>query len=211
MRRPGRARTWAVRASLALGTLALGPGRLAAERAAEQGAGGGGGLFSISFGLVLWTWVVFLILLGILSRTAWKPLLRALEQREKRIQEELDDARRQREEAARFVEEQKRLLAEAHARAQEVVAEGRKAAEKLKAELLEDGRRQQDAILARAREEIDRERERALEALRREAVDLSLAATEKLLRRQVDSGENRRLVEEFLKEIASERGAEGRS
>ena len=204
----GAARRPAVRTLTgAVGAAGVGLAAAGAVYAQEHGAGGGGSpIFSPSAGLVLWTFVIFGLLLFLLSRTAWKPLLRALEQREKRIQEALDEARREREEAQELVEEQRRLLAEAHAQAQEAVAQGRKAAEKLKEQLLEEGRREQEEILTRARSEIERERERALEALRREAVDLSLAATAKLLRRQIDSAENRRLVEEFLDELAASAG-----
>lgn len=168
---------------------------------AAGGGGGGGGLFSVSLGLAVWTWVLFLLLLLVLSKTAWRPLLRVLEERERRIQEAIDSARLQREEAERILEEHRRMLARAQGEAQDIVAQGRKAAERLKEELLDEGRREQDQILARARDEIGRERERALEALRRDAVDLSLAAAERLLRRRVDSAENRRLVEEFLSEL----------
>lgn len=180
----------------------------AAAFAQAHGPEGGGGspLFSPSAGLALWTFVVFGLLLFILSKTAWKPLLHALERREARIQQALDEARGEREEAQKLLEEQRRLLAEAHGQAQDVVAQGRKAAEKLKDQLLEEGRQGQEEILARARSEIEGERERALEALRREAVDLSLAATAKLLRRQIDSAENRRLVEEFLDELSASAG-----
>lgn len=171
----------------------------------------GGAVFSPHAGLVVWTWVVFLLLLFLLGKTAWKPLLRVLEQREKRIQDTLDEARSRSQEAARLLEEHKQILADSHRQAQEIVAQGRKAAERLKEELLDEARREQEQILARARDEIERERERAVEALRREAVDLSLAATARLLRREVDSAENRRLVEEFLGEIATGRSAGGRS
>lgn len=164
-------------------------------------AGGGSPLFSISTGLVIWTWIIFLLLLFLLSKTAWKPLLRVLEERERRIQEAIDSARLQREEAERILAEHRRMLAEGQGQAQEIVAQGRKVAERLKEEILEEGRREQEQILARARDEIARERERALEALRREAVDLSLAAAERLLRKEVDSAENRRLVEEFLAQM----------
>lgn len=169
--------------------------------ARAEEADGGNPIFSIDTGLVVWTWVVFLLLLFILGKTAWKPLLRVLEQRERRIQETLDEAKRQREEAERLLEEQRKLLGQAHERAQEVVAQGRKAAEQLKGEFLEEGRREQQEMIERARGEIAGEQDRALEALRREAVDLSLAAAAKLLRKEVDSAENRRLVEEFLKEL----------
>lgn len=201
-----------VRCRAGLGLTLAGVALLLPEVARAEEAGGGNPLFTINPGLVLWTWLVFVLLLILLGKTAWKPLLRVLEERERRIQEALDSARLQREEAERILEEHRRMLAEGQGQAQEIVAQGRKAAERLKEELLDEGRREQEQILARARDEIGRERERALEALRREAVDLSLAAAARLLRKEVDTAENRRLVEEFLSQIpAGESGGKGSS
>lgn len=198
-----------VSAAIAGALWAVRPAVLWAQEA-EHGAGGGSPLFSVNPGLVFWTALLFLLLLFVLSRTAWKPLLRVLEERERRIRETIEAAQQQREEAEKILAEHRRMLGEAQGEAQEILAQGRKAAERLKEELLEEGRREQEQILARARDEIVRERERALEALRREAVDLSLAAAERLLRKEVDSAENRRLVEEFLSQMpAGESGGKG--
>jgi F-type H+-transporting ATPase subunit b len=130
---------------------------LAAGPARPQEAAGGS-IFEPHVGLAFWTWVVFLLLLLLLGKTAWKPLLRVLEEREKRIQETLDETRRQRDEAARLLEEHRQMLAGAQRQAQEILAQGRKAAERLKEELLEETRREQEQMLARAREEIVQER-----------------------------------------------------
>jgi F-type H+-transporting ATPase subunit b len=163
-------------------------------------------LFSLNTGVMIWTIVIFLILVFILGRYAWRPILGTLEARERRIQEILDAAVRDREEAERLMEEHRRELAAARQQAQQVIAEGRQAAERVQAELLETARRQQEEILARAQQEIGREREQAILALRREAVDLSLAAASKLLEKKLDSAEDRRLVEKYLSELAASAG-----
>lgn len=176
--------------------------------AAEEAAGGGG-LFALNPGLVVWTWIVFLTLLFVLRKWAWGPILGALEARERRIQEALDGAARDREEARRLLEEHRRLLQESRDKAQHILAEGRKAAERLRMEMLEEARRQRQQIVERAREDIERERDQALEALRREVVDLSLAAAGRVLRREIDEAENRRLVESYLERLAAEARAAG--
>ena len=163
----------------------------------------GGGVFDIDSGLILWTWVVFLVLLFVLRKWAWGPILEALEAREKRIQQALDEAARERDEAGRVLEEQRELLNEAREQAQNILADSRKAGEKVRAELTEEARRQKEKILEQARDEIGRERDHALETLRREAVDLSIAAATRVLNREVDSSENRRLVEEYMSGLAS--------
>lgn len=163
-------------------------------------------LFSLNTGVMIWTIVIFLILVFILGRYAWRPILGTLEARERRIQEILDAAVRDREEAERILEEHRRELAASRQQAQQIVAEGRQAAERVQAELLETARRQQEEILTRAQQEIAREREQAILALRREAVDLSLAAASKLLEKKLDAAEDRRLVEQYLTELSASAG-----
>ncbi|MGD8699803.1 MAG: F0F1 ATP synthase subunit B [Gemmatimonadales bacterium] len=176
----------------------------------EHGGGaGGGGLFAINPGLIIWTWVIFLILLFVLRKWAWGPILGALETREKRIQDALDGAAREREEAERLLQEQRKLLEASRDEAQQILAESRKAGERLRAELLDEARKQKDQIVENAREDIERERDHALDLLRREAVDLSISAAGRVLHREVDSAENRRLVEEYLASLASQREDDG--
>lgn len=199
-RRPG----WAARhLGRALSTLALTlvwAGPLLAE---EEG---GGGLFAINPGLMVWTWVIFIVLLLVLRKWAWGPILGALEARERRIQETLDNAAREREQAGRLLEEQRALLDAARDQAQQILADSRRASERLRTDMMEEARKQKDQIVASAREEIQHERDQALETLRREAVDLSIAAAGQVLQRSVDSAENRRLVEEYLEKLAAESG-----
>ncbi len=184
---------------------------LLAQEEHGESAGGGGGLFAINPGLVIWTWVIFLILLFVLRKWAWGPILGALEARERRIQEALDGASREREEAAQLLAQQRKLLDESRDQAQQILADGRKAGERLRTELLEEARRQREQIVENAKGDIERERDQALETLRREAVDLSISAAGRVLEREVDSSENRRLVEEYLQGLARESGRESSS
>jgi F-type H+-transporting ATPase subunit b len=178
--------------------------------AQEEHGAGGGGLFDINWpGLMFWTWLVFLLLLFVLRKWAWGPILGALESREKRIQETLDGAARDREEASRLLDEHRKMLDESRDQAQDILTDTRKAAESLRAEMLDAARSQKDQIVASAREDIERERDEALNALRREAVDLSISAAGRVLHKEVDSEENRRIVEEYLEGlVAEEKGDE---
>ena len=171
-----------------------------------QEEGGGGGLFAINPGLVVWTWLIFGLLLLVLRKWAWRPILDALDQREKRIQNALDQAAREREEAAKLLGQQREILGQVRGEAQEILAEGRKAGERLRAELMEEAQKQKREILERSREEILRERDEALATLRREAVDLSISAAGRVLEKNLDSKDNRRLVEEYLEALSKEDG-----
>lgn len=165
--------------------------------AAEESAGGGG-LFSINLGLSVWTVVIFTVLLSVLWRFAWGPILSAVQAREESIQKALDEADRRREEAAALLEQQRRELAEARRKAQEILNESRDAADRLRKDLEAKAREESEAMLERARAEIHREKEAASEALRRETVDLALMAASRLLREKLDSDQDRRLVMEFV-------------
>ena len=209
---PGRAGALARHLGTSASVLAfnlLSAGLLLAQE--EHGAAGGnGGLFDINWiGLMFWTWLIFIVLLLVLRKWAWGPILGALETREKRIQDALDGAARERDEAARLLQEQRQLLEDSRDQAQQIMTESRKASERLRAELLDEARKQRDQIVENAREDIERERDHALELLRREAVDLSISAAGRVLHREVDSAENRRLVEEYLASLASEREDDG--
>src|SRR5436309_1377380 len=105
--------------------------------------GGGGGPLSVDGGLVIWTLVVFATLLYVLKRSAWPVLLAAVREREQKLERQLAEAEKQRQEAAALLEEQKRLLAAGHAEAQEIIAKARVVAEK-----------EREALLARAREDV---------------------------------------------------------
>jgi len=166
--------------------------------------------FSINTGLIFWTLVVFGILLALLWKLGWPALLKAVEERERRIQQQLEEAERARAEAARLLEEHKRLIAAARAEAQELIAQARTLAEKERATLLAQAREQYEQLLDRARKEIEGEKEKAILELRREAVDLSIAAASKLIEANLDSDANRRLVTEYLASLEAG-GAGGRA
>jgi F-type H+-transporting ATPase subunit b len=180
---------------------------LVAARPASAAAevGGGGGLLTVDGGLVFWTLVVFGLLFLLLRKYAWPELLGAVEAREKRLQRMLDEAERSRVEAARLLEEHKQLVVAAQAQAQEILAKAKSLGDKEREALVARAREEQEALIARARREINEERRKAALDLRREAVDLALAAAEKLLEQQLDAEANRRLVTDYLATIGPAR------
>src|SRR5205085_1184507 len=129
----------------------------------------------------------------------------AVEARERRIQQQLEEAERARAEAARLLEEHKRTIASAKAEAQEILARAKAVADKERETLLAKARQEYEQLLERARQEIGAEKEKAIEALRREAVDLTIAAASKLLEAQLDSETNRKLVMEYLAQLEAGR------
>ena len=173
------------------------------EHAAEAAAEHAPNVFSLTANVSFWTVIIFLLLLGVLLKFAFPPILGYAAAREERIQKTLDDARVQREEAAALLEQQRAQLAEARTQAQQVIAEGKQAAERVRQELLEKTRVEQQELLERAKAEITREREKAVEQVRREAVDLAIAAAGRLLGAKVDAEADRRIVSDYLGRIGT--------
>ena len=171
----------------------------------HEAAGAGGGPFSINPGLIIWTVLVFVILLALLWRYAYPAILRSVEERERRIQKQLEDAERANAEAQRLLEEHKRQIAAARSEAQEILAKAKTVAQKEREALLAKAREEYDAMLERARKDIEAERDKAVEALRREAVELSIAAASRVIEANLDTEANRRLVSEFLESLAQEK------
>lgn len=180
----------------ALAAVAASP---AASFAQEHGAeGGGNSLFSINPGLSVWTIVVFLLLVLVLGRFAWRPILDAVDARERRIQDALDAARDQGDEIKALLAEQKQELTAARQQAQAIVAEGRETGERVRKEIEEKARAESQAILERARAEIVREKDAALDSLRRESVEIALAAASRLLGERLDTERDRELATSYI-------------
>ncbi|MDE2652634.1 MAG: F0F1 ATP synthase subunit B [Gemmatimonadetes bacterium] len=164
-------------------------------------------LFSVNLGVAVWTLLTFLTLLVILGKYAWGPLLGALDKREKGIQGNIDDAKRQRDEAEKLLAEYREQLADGRRQAQAMVAEGREAADALRKELEAKAREETQAMLANARREITREREAAVEAVRRESVDVALAVASRLLSERLDADRDRQLAMDYIDDLSDSEGA----
>ncbi len=162
---------------------------------------GGPAIISLNLGLVIWTWVLFLLTLGILAWKVFPFIAGGLEERQRKIQESIDEARRSRDEARALLDDQNQALEAARREAQDLIEKSRSTAESLKKEILAEAKEQQSALLVDARRELEMERDQLREDLRREAVEISLSAAERLIRARLDADENRRLVEEYVSEL----------
>lgn len=171
---------------------------------AQAHEAGGGSPFDINPGLIIWTLVVFGILLVLLWRLAFPAIVRSVEERERRIQKQLEDAEKANAEAQRLLEEHKKQIAAARNEAQDILTKAKTVSQKERETLLARAREEYDALLGRARKDIDAEKEKAIQALRREAVELSIAAASRVIEANLDTEANRRLVSEFLESLAKE-------
>ncbi len=159
------------------------------------------GPFRIMPGVSIWTLVIFLLLMVALAKTVWPMILKAVEEREKRIAAQIAAAEKANQDAQHVLADYQRQLAGAKAEAQELLAAGRAAGDKLREEIMARARAEHEELIARARREIAAEREKAVADLRREAVELSLAAAGKVIEKNLDTEADRRMVQEYLNSL----------
>ena len=150
--------------------------------------------------------MTFVALLLLLRRFAWTPLLGAIDAREQAIRDQFDQARKDREQAESLVSEQRELLTAARRERAEAVDQGKRDAEKVKAEILEEAKKQREQVLKDSQTQVDAGMRKAREELRGSAVDLAILAAEKLLSRNLDDASQRQLVEEHLADLERRSG-----
>jgi F-type H+-transporting ATPase subunit b len=186
-------RSFAVRS---LSILALSPAALLAQESSGTRT-----FMKPDTGLMVWTLIIFVILMFVLSRYAFGPITAAVQAREKSLEDAIEGAKRDREAAAKLLQEHQEAIDAARGEAQKIIAEGRAVGEKMRSDMLEQTRKEQQDMLERARREIESEKDKAIMQLRREAVDLALAGASKVIEQNLESQKNRQLVESYLASI----------
>ena len=160
-------------------------------------------LTDIRLNLMFYTLITFVATFLVLRKYAFPPMFKAVEAREKALEEAIEGAKRDRAEAAALLAEQQKNLDAARGEAQKFMADARVGSEKAKADMLEQTRKEQGALLERARRDIELEREKAIAQLRREAVELAILGASKAIEENLDSDKNRKLVESYLSSIGT--------
>ena len=171
---------------------------LYANEGAEGGAKGASALITPEIGLMFWTLVTFLILLALLGKFAWGPIVKAMNAREDGIRNDLNNAKKEREDAERLLQDHRELLNLARKERAEAVEAGRRDAERLKAEILDEARKQRELLMKQAEEQIEAGLRQARASLKGEAADLAIRAAGKLMGRNLDDATQRRLVDDYL-------------
>ncbi len=152
-------------------------------------------------GLFMWTIVTFLIVLMILKWKAWGPLINALDKREEDIREALASAEKARQDAEKASSEYEDMMRKAQAEAQQIVSEGKAAGERVKNDIQSAANDKADEIIEKAKAQIDAERRKAIQEIKSSVVDLSMDAAAKVIERNLDSDDNRKLVDQALEGI----------
>ncbi len=155
-------------------------------------------MLEINPGLMIWTIITFIVLVLVLKKMAWKPLVEALTAREEKVRESLEQAEHARTEAQRLIEENQKQLSHAQGELQQMMREAREEAEKLRARRKQEAEAQAREIIDQGKLEIEREKEAALVELRAEVAHLAIQAAGKILDEELDEKKHRALVDTVL-------------
>ena len=178
---------------------------LASESSIQENSANEGGWMEkwLSFdpGLFMWTIVTFFIVLFILKWKAWGPLISALDKREKDIREALSFAEKAREEADKVAEDYDKMIRKAQSEAQKIVAESKTAGDRVREEIKETAEKEARNILDKAQVQIESEKEKAVQEIKSVIVDFSLQAASKVIEKNLESEDNRRIINDTIEGI----------
>lgn len=163
--------------------------------------GGGGSPLDVNPGLIIWTVVTFILLLLILKKIAWKPILNSLSERENFIKESLEKADKAQKDAEKLIADNRANLSKAEEEAQKIIEQSRDLAEKLKTQILDESRLQAKKMIADAAGEIERKNAEAFSKLKSQVADIAVNAAEKILRDNLDKDKQVKLVNKYLDDL----------
>ncbi len=165
------------------------------------------GIMDLKPGLTIWTAITFLLLLVILSKFAWGPIVKMLDERERTIREAIEQAKKERAEAERMLSEQTSALQAAQREAAALAQRSKQEVEALRADLTAKARKEADDLVASARRQIQEEKSKALAERRGPVADLAIDAAAKLVKANLDDKSQRKLVEEYIAQLPAHRAA----
>jgi len=160
-------------------------------------------LLSVNPGLIIWQIIIFLFLLLLLKKIAWKPLLTALHSREQGIKDSLDQAEQLKLESRELMEQNKKILSDANSQSMKIINESRDAANKLREELMAKTQEDSRKLIEQAKVEIKQEKDSAMADLRNEVSDLAIKAAEKIIKDNLDESKQKKIVNDFISQIPS--------
>ncbi len=168
---------------------------------AAEGESGGNPLLSLSPGLMIWTMIMFLITLFILKKYVFGPVGEMIDKRRQKIEDDMSEAERSRDDAVQMLENYKIQLADARKEADELRDRGRREGERERASIVTAAEGQRERILTDTKQQVDAQSQAALQSVRGDVASIALAAAEKVTRKALTGDDHRRLVEEALQEI----------
>jgi len=154
-----------------------------------------------SLGTLFWTGLTFVLLLFILKKTAWKPILDMLEERELKIKESLEKADAAQKETEAALAKNQEIMDHAKKEAQELMSKSRKMAEATKEEIVQKAENEANKIISKARKDIALEREKAIEDLKAQATELSIMIASKIIGKSLSAEDHKEIIKDSLKNM----------
>jgi len=153
------------------------------------------------FTMVILTWVTFFLLVFILKKFAWKPILDALQKREDYIRHSLEDADKAKAQLAEVEGTKAKILNEAKTQAAQIINDARKTARDVAHDIEAAAKTNAQSIVHNASAQIDGERQRVRDALKKESAQVAIALAGKILKEDTDTAKNRKLVEDEIRKV----------
>ncbi len=160
-----------------------------------------GALTDINPGLTLWTAITFLVLVVVLSKFAWGPIVKMLADREKTIREALEQAKKERTEAEKLLADQKATFAQAQREAADLAKKNQQEVEALRQDLTAKAKKEAEELVASARRQIAEEKSKAIAEIKTHVADLAIEAAGKLVKASLDEKAQRQLVQDYIEQL----------
>ena len=155
-------------------------------------------LLKIDPGIIIWTWITFLLVLAILGASTWKIILKGLNARADKIQEDLEEAEKTRENAKKSLAAYREHIDNAKAEASSIIENARIEANRVRDKIINNAREEAEANKNKILFEIDRSKEEAVNSVRKQAVDIAIVMAETILKRNINKEDNQALINEFI-------------
>ena len=167
--------------------------------------GGESALLRFEPGLMIWTIIIFVVLLGVLRKIAWKPLLAALDEREQNIKQALEQARKTQRETELVLAENQRRTDAGFKKAEEIVRQARQEAEQMRQKMLQEAKAESRRVTEQGLRRIEAEQRAAMEEIRKVAGDLAIQAASRLIQVSLSDQQQREIVDKFLADVPEKR------
>lgn len=155
-------------------------------------------LLKIDPGIIIWTWITFLLVLAILGASTWKIILKGLNARADKIQEDLEEAEKTRENAKKSLAAYREQIDNAKAEASSIIESARIEANRVRDKIINNAREEAEVNKNKIMSEIDRSREEAMNSIKKQAVDIAIVMAETILKRNISKEDNQALINEFI-------------
>jgi F-type H+-transporting ATPase subunit b len=176
-------------------------GVMAAEGSAAPPPGEGSQIPPTDWGLQIWTFVAFMVLLVLLAKFAFKPIAEALDRRGETIKKSIEEAEKQRADAKKLMEDYQKQVAAARTEANKIIEEARALGETVRKEVVEKANGEASAAVQRAGEEIQRQKDRGIQEMKDTVAALSVQIASRIIEKEVNEATHRQLVENLIKDL----------